>query len=402
MKKIIAFLLCIFMLLPLMACDNTQSDKGDTAFYADDSYDTEDAMIASMDFSIKLLQTYAEENALISPMSIYFALGMLENGAKDESLFELEDVLGLNAGQMNSYAKEYMNQIPEELKIANSIWYTSHESFTVEDTFIQGVEGYFNAEVYEADFDASTCDEINSWVSDKTDGMIEEIIDEIPADAVMYLINALVFEAEWEDPYEERDIRKDEFTLKDGTKQTVDMMHSMESYYIEDKNATGFVKHYEGGEYAFVALLPNEGVELQDYIQSLTGQQMLNLLEKQQEIQVMAMIPQFQIEDDVKLKEILERMGISNVFDSEEADLSGLGSSTIGNLFVDEVFHKTYIEVSPVGTKAGAATVVAVDALGAIFGQEIKEVYLNRPFLYMIIDCNNNQPIFMGTVDYVH
>ena len=93
-------------------------------------------------------------------------------------------------------------------------------------------------------------------------------------------------------------------------------------------------------------------------------------------------------------------MGIIDAFDIEKADLSELGSSTYGNLYVDRVLHKTYIEVSPVGTKAGAATVIEVRGESALIEpEEVKEVRLDRPFLYMIIDCEYHQPIFIGIVN---
>lgn len=420
-KRILAIFLCITMMVPLMACnigkdlpDETQVQMGagdaDVAL-ADDGYDAETANEAAMDFAVRSLQECADyaaiegteesNNILISPISVYFALGMLENGAKNETKTELEEVLGLNVGQMNSFAKEYMNQVPEELKIANSIWYTSHERFTVEEPFIQSVKGYYNGEIFEAAFDDSTCKDINDWVEEKTDGTIKEVLNEIPPDAVMYLINALVFEAEWENTYDESQVREGIFTVLENVEQEVDMMYSEESYYLEDEKATGFIKYYDGREYAFVALLPNENVGIQEYIGSLTGAHLLDLLEHPVEVPVQACIPQFELQGQIEMKDILAEMGIQMIFDDQNADLSGLGTSTAGNLFVDRVIHKTYIEVSPAGTKAGAATVIEVRDECAFIYEEMKEVYLNRPFLYMIIDCENNQPIFIGTVNFI-
>lgn len=412
-RRLLACVLCFAMMLPLMGCHSgnrasqkIQSEQGGDIYQADDTYDVEAAKLASVNFAVELFKTYAsaseaEENLLISPFSVYFALGMLENGARNESLAELEEVLGLNQGQMNSFAKEYMNQVPEELKIANSIWYTSHERFSVEEAFVNSMEGYFDAEVYEADFDTDTCEDINEWISDKTDDMIEEIISEIPADAVMYLINALAFEAEWEETYEEGQIRDAMFTCIDGSQQQVDMMYSQESYYIEDEKAKGFIKYYDGRDYAFVTLLPNEEVGVLNYMNSLTGEHLLEMLENPVEVPVFACMPQFKIEDDAKLKPILSQMGMPSVFNSGLADLSGLGMSDAGNLFVDDVLHKTFIEVSPLGTKAGAATAVVIRDESAPLFEETKQVYLDHPFIYMIIDCDTNQPLFMGTVNYV-
>ena len=116
----------------------------------------------------------------------------------------------------------------------------------------------YDASVYETAFNDATVDSINDWVEQNTDGMIKEILDEIPADAVIYLINALVFEAEWADKYEETQIRENmKFTTGKGMEQRVDMMFSEESLYLTDENAKGFIKYYKGGKYAFAALLPN-------------------------------------------------------------------------------------------------------------------------------------------------
>src|SRR5699024_6092868 len=116
--------------------------------------------------------------------------------------------------------------------------------------------------IYRAKFDKDTLKAINDWVEKETDGMIENILDEIPDEAMMYLINALSFDAEWETIYNENEIRKDRFTAEDGSSQNPDMMFSTESLYIDDDQAKGVIKNYAGGKYAFMALLPDEGVSI--------------------------------------------------------------------------------------------------------------------------------------------
>ena len=376
-----------------------------------DEYDREDAHAAAMDFAVRLLQ-YAHmgemvpgssnaKNILVSPLSVYLALGMLENGAKSDTLAQIEETLGLNVGQMNCLAKEYLDDVSDELKIANSIWYTDHARFTLEDNFGAINKNYYNADVYQRPFDESTVKEINDWIKEKTDGTIKEMLDYIPADAVMYLINALVFEAEWDEKYDESQIREGMFTIAEELEQRVDMMYSEESYYLEDEHATGFLKYYEGKEYAFAALLPKEGTSVFPYLNGLTGEQLQNMLENPTEVHVNAAMPQFTMEYKAELKDILQEMGIEDAFDEKKADLTGLGTSEAGNIFVSRVLHKTFIEVTPVGTKAGAATVVECKDECAIMYEESKEVILNRPFIYMIIDCETNQPVFMGIVNHV-
>ena len=246
-----------------------------------------------------------------------------------------------------------------------------------------------------------TLKKINKWVEKNTDGMIEEILNEIPDDVVMYLINALAFEAEWEEIYKTIQIRDGKFALANGIQQDVEYMYSEENLYLEDEKATGFVKYYKDKKYAFAALLPNEGVSVSEYVADMSGGSLKELLDNPQEVQVNASIPKFDVEYDVLLNDILKVMGMKDVFNGSKADLSGIGTHTTGNLFVSRVIHKTHMQVDEKGTKAGAVTVVEVKLESAMEMPESKMVRLDRPFIYMIIDCETNQPIFMGAMNQV-
>ena len=259
-----------------------------------------------------------------------------------------------------------------------------------------------NANVFEKEFNNKTLREINGWVRKNTDGMIEEVLNEIPADAVMYLINALAFEAEWEDIYKTTQIREGVFTLENDIKQDVEFMYSEENLYLEDEKATGFIKYYADKKYAFVALLPKEDVTISEYVAAMSGNSLKELLNHPKEVQVKASIPKFKVEDDILLNDTLKVMGMVDVFEADKADLSGIGTHAEGNLFVDRVIHKTHMQVDEKGTKAGAVTVVEVMCESAMEMPEAKTVRLDRPFIYMIIDCDNNQPIFMGTLHQVY
>ena len=137
--------------------------------------------------------------------------------------------------------------------------------------------------------------EINSWVEKNTNGMIREILDEIPGDAVMYLVNALAFDAKWQTPYDEYQLSEGVFTLKDGTETAVTMMYSQESAYLSDEYAAGSMKYYAGGDYAFAALLPHHMTPGQ-YLGTLTGERLHNMLENPKEVAVYAAIPKFEME----------------------------------------------------------------------------------------------------------
>lgn len=359
---------------------------------------------AVTNFSVKLFQDSvpAAKNMLVSPLSVLCALAMTANGAKDETLAQMENVFGLSIPELNDYLHTYLESLPSgdkyKTSLANSIWFRDDESLTVEPNFLQTNADYYGASIYKAAFDDATLKDINAWVSDNTGGMIDNILDQISDEAVMYLINALAFDAEWENIYREDQVRDGTFTTEYGETRDVKMMYSTESRYLDDGSATGFIKYYADRKFAFVALLPNKDISVADYITSLTGAGLMSTLNNAKDIEVKTALPKFKSEYSVEMNDILKSMGMTDAFDIRLADFTGLGKSEEGNIFIGRVIHKTYIAVDEKGTKAGAATVVEMPAGGAPPSDKIKTVYLDRPFVYMLIDCETNLPIFTGTV----
>ena len=367
-----------------------------------DDLDPQNAAVT--DFAVRLFQASEEggKNTLISPLSVLCALAMTANGAKGQTLVQTESVLGMTVEELNRYLYSYRKNLPTgekyKLSLANSVWFTKDTRFTVNQDFLQTNADYYGADIYKAPFDDQTCRDINNWIKAKTDGRIPEILDEIPDSAVMYLVNALAFEAEWSKIYKENQVRDGQFTKEDGTKQDAEFMYGTEGTYLEDEQATGFIKYYKGGKYAFVALLPNKGVRVSDYIASLDGKSLNALLSDPQHATVNTAIPKFETEFAVEMSEALAEMGMPDAFDAYKADFSGLGTSSAGNIFINRVLHKTFISVGEKGTKAGAATVVEANDEGAAVILDPKEVYLDRPFVYLLVDCENNIPFFIGTM----
>lgn len=406
MKKLFAFLLALVLIFAATGCgtpsQNLMQDVRPLDVTGEKiAVDGENA-VGPTDFAVQLFQsTQGEGNTMVSPVSVLYALAMTANGARGETLAQMESVLGMDMTQLNTYLAAYRQALPESdkcrLHIANSLWLTEDERFSVEQDFLQTNATYYDADIYRAAFDDATCREINTWVEDNTDGMIRDILNEIPPDAVMYLINAMAFDAEWQAIYQENQVRDGVFTTESGETQDVEMMHSEEFGYLDDGNATGFVKYYAGGDYAFVALLPREGMSVGDYVATLTGEGLAALLAVPREEQVYVTLPKFESEYSTELSRVLQDMGMVDAFDVDKADLSGLGSSTDGNIFISRVLHKTFIAVDEKGTRAGAATVVEVDAGAAMIEEEPKEVILDRPFVYLIVDCQAKLPLFMGT-----
>ena len=352
---------------------------------------------AVTDFAVRLFKESMEEgkNTLVSPLSVLYALSMTANGAEGNTLAQIEAALGETVGPLNGWLGSY--DAGEGLHLANGIWYKDDPNLTVERSFLQTNADYYGAGIYRAPFDETTLKDINCFVEENTAGMVKDILDKIPEDAVMYLVNALAFDSKWETVYRENQVYENVFTTEDGTAQETELMYSQEGKYLEDDLATGFIKYYAGRKYAFAALLPKEGVTVSDYIQSLTGEQLQNLMENARQVTVDAAIPKFETVFDAEMSDILKAMGMTDAFDSSLADFTRMATHTAGNVYISRVLHKTFISVAEQGTKAGAATVIEAVAEGAI-EQDIKRVTLDRPFVYMILDCETGTPIFMGTL----
>lgn len=363
-------------------------------------------VLNTADFALELFKKSVsdDKNSMISPLSVLLALSMTANGADGNTLSQMQKVLGVtfNIDELNKYLRGYAGSLTStdkaKLSIANSIWFRNdNSSIEVNPDFLQTNADYYNADAFSAAFDAQTLADINSWVSDKTDGLINSILDEIPNAAVMYLINAMVFDATWQDVYSLDQIIDNTFNAYDGTKQTAAMMCSREIKYLSDGKATGFIKPYADGQYSFVALLPNEDVSVQDYIASLTGESFIDTIGNAKTGIVNATLPKFTSEYKLEMNDALKSLGITDAFSDSLADFTKLGHSENGSIFINSVIHKTYISVDELGTKAGAVTAVEMYA-GSVMVADYYTVTLDRPFVYAIIDNNTNLPLFIGSV----
>lgn len=364
--------------------------------------------IAATDFAVRLFQQAknGEENTLLSPLSVLPALSMTCNGAKDETRFQMEQTLGMPVDKLNEYLYSYIHHLPNEkdcqFHLANSIWLRDAKDFIVDDNFLKTNAKYYDAGIYQSAFDDQTLADINNWVAAQTNDMIPTILDQIDSDAYMYLINALSFDSKWSSIYESSSVSNGVFTTENGTSQDVEMMHSSEYEYIEDENVSGFLKPYSGYSYAFVALLPKEGIPLTEYVNSLTGEHLHHLLTTVEECPITAGIPKFETEFSIDLIPPLQTLGIHDAFDKDLANFSGMGSfdSPWERLYINSILHKSFFSIGEKGTKAGASTIVGMEkSASSINPEEAKEVILDRPFLYMIIDYENRFPIFIGTAD---
>jgi len=340
------------------------------------------------------------ENTLISPPSVLMALAMTENGADTTTLAEMQKVLcGYDVAELNENLQAYTNSLKEdkETKIANSIWFRNNTNrFKISKDFLQTNANDYRADVFSAAFDTSTTRDINQWISNHTDHMVTKALDKIPSDAMMYLVNTVLFEAKWQNEYTSDMVSKGDFTDSKGNTKTVDFLHGKEGVYLENENVTGFMKDYAGGRYSFVALLPKG--DLQAYLNQISGEEITNLINQKQEISVSTSIPKFKYQYKTQLSEPLKKMGILEAF-TDKADFSKMVETPSAKLCIGSVIHNTAITLNEIGTKAGAVTIVEMRETATLM--KGKEVNLDKPFVYMIYDKKMGVPVFMGVLNQV-
>ncbi len=413
MKKTLAFLLALAVMLQLCACTSqpsvhAQDNSIKTVNLTAELTASEPAQLTAMDFdpsdaaaefALSLLQSSykgGNENMILSPYSVLLALAMTANGADGETLAQMEEVFGLSCEELNTFLYSCKQMERQELITANSIWLRDTGAVCVKQSFLQTNKDYFDAQIFQAPFDDQTVEDINLWVREHTEERIEELLQELNPETVMVLLNALTFDGVWEAPFEANDTYEGVFYAADGTQQQVQMMRSTEYGYLEDAMATGFVKDYENG-YSFVALLPNEGVSMEDYVVFLTGESLLNTIENAAQESVRVAMPKLETETSLELDKALSDLGMDLAF-GEQADFSRMDGTQ--ELFISSVLHKTYLKVDEKGTEAAAATAVTMDAKSA--PPMGPSVVLERPYVMAIMDNETGAILFLGVVNQVN
>ena len=352
-------------------------------------------------FKLEIAKAGRDANTVISPLSVLYAMGMAATGASDRTLTEMMDVLGggMSVEEFNELFAYYTEASLEDnssLSIANSVWLRQSFAPQVEDSYLSDAVKYYKADIFRAPFNVKTKDDINGWISDNTDGEIDKMIEDIPSEAVMYLINTILFDASWAEPFGEP--YESTFTASDGDEQTVDMMRNSELMpYIESDGVTGFCKPYADNGYTFMALLPPEGTDAYDFAVSLTGEDFVGYKKHAKAYETVVTMPVFETETTTSLAGSLRDMGIERAFVPMQAQFYGMSETYGDMLYIGDVTHRAKIEVDKNGTKAAAATVVHIymGSAADIMEQKPKSVTLDRPFVYAIVD-RYGAPVFIG------
>jgi len=348
-----------------------------------------------------------KKNMIYSPLSIRYALNMLQDGAVNNTYDEINKVIG------NKVLPKYEN-IDENLSLANGIFIKDYVYEYITPEYNNTLQEKYNAEVIEDPFE--NANNANKWIEDKTLGKIKNVLsDEMVQnkDNIMILINALAIDMEWDYRFDFEGTFGDTFYLNDGTKIEVTMMHKTVtlsksfSYYMDDDLTvlTMDLEKYNETQFEFMAIMPNEN--LSAYVENVSGEQ-INEIDKNlmfsssESNKYIIKIPKFKFDYQLKLNEDLKELGIKDAFNKEYADFSKMIDlqKLEGNMYVSDTIHKANIEFSEEGVKAAAVTVAST----RYFATTVEKpktpiaISINKPFMFIIRDKNTKGIWFTGTV----
>lgn len=349
-------------------------------------------------------------NVLVSPMSLYTAVAMLENGSDNRTQEEILAMLtaggtGFGENEINSFMHDYIagNNKNKEINMANTVYVTNRDDVVVNPDFAEEMEKDYFAEVFCATPDNATADRLNNWISKNTNGAFKDVIkkDSLDENTNSILINAIAFDGKWDKPYEEYQVNTEEFTNYDGTSVDAELMYEWIDDYYDDGYALAFKKKYEG-PYSFIGILPDEDVGIDKYISMMNGNTISNLFSTEAKADVLTKIPKFEFDNDYSLNDTLKDMGMKEAFDPRNADLSRLTTTDeMFNTYVSYVNQLTHVKLDEKGTKAEAVTIIGNEDIACATDVDeptVIEIVLDRPFIYVIYDEVNEMPIFIGTV----
>jgi serpin B len=347
-----------------------------------------------------LSQSDSTGNIFISPLSVSMALGMVLNGAVDSTYTAIQNTLGFEGLTETEINESYQSLIKLltnldthiDISIANSIWYRT--GLPVFPDFIKTNQKYFSAQVRELDFqDPRAPGIINNWVSQKTKGLIPTILDVIPDEMIMYLIDAVYFKGQWRVPFEKKNTQDNLFYNLDGSESTLPFMsQEMPLACLFDTNMTVLDIPYSDSLYSMTILIPEGDPSLEtvigDIYQGFWDQWIGQLSPHVIQLQ----LPKFEIDYGKKLNDILSSLGMAIAFDPVQADLSRIADVS-ENIFISEVQHKTYLKVDEEGTTAAAVTLV-----GAGTTSVPPRIIVNHPFIVAIRENHSGTILFIGRI----
>ena len=351
----------------------------------------------------EVLKQDSSKNVFVSPSSVAIALSMTYNGASGETqqamakALELQGMSLQDINQANNILKTTLeNADPDvQMSIANSLW--AKQGVTFKPDFVQRNQQFYKAKVTELDFtkpDASNI--INSWVKENTRGKIEQVVGQIKPNDVMFLINAIYFKGNWTRKFDKDKTVERPFYLSNGSQKQHPMMSQSGRYrYYENETFQSVSLPYGKGRMSLYIFLPRKDINIDTFQQQLASENWQQWMNQFQMRQGSVQLPRFKFDYDIQLNNALKSLGMDAAFDGSRADFSNMSSAS---LVINEVKHKTFVEVNEQGTEAAASTSVGMALTSARMPDEPFQMVVDRPFFCAIRDNQTGTILFMGSI----
>jgi len=351
------------------------------------------------------------DNLILSPYSISSALAMTYAGARGNTEQQMADTLNFTLPQeqlhpafqaldlaLTPAESTDPEEEPLQLNIANALWAQVDYDFLVD--YVDLVAQYYEAGLQELDFETDpegSRQTINDWVSEETEERITDLLAEgtITPDTRLVPTNAIYFKGGWLSKFDPEFTRDQPFYLLDGSEVTVPMMSQTIMFpYVDGEGYQAFSMPYAGGQAAMLVLLPDAD-NFEAFEESLTAEQFQTVLDSVMPVELMLSMPRFEYESGFELDDTLISLGMSDAFDPDNADFSGMTGGP--DLFISAVIHKAFVKLDESGTEAAAATAVIMAPTAAQENTPVP-VVVDRPFLYVIYDQTTGSILFIGRV----
>jgi serpin B len=351
----------------------------------------------------EILKQDSKKNVFVSPTSVAIALSMTYNGADGETqqamakALELQGMSLQDINQANDTLKTTLeNADPAvQLSIANSLW--AKQGIGFKPDFMQRNQQFYGAKVTELDFGKPDAPKIiNNWVKENTRGKIDQIVQQIQPDDVLFLINAIYFKGKWTKEFDKSQTTERPFYLSDGTQKQHPMMSQSGRYrYYENENFQAVTLPYGTERLSLYVFLPRKNTSLDAFQQQLAVENWQQWMNQFQMRRGSIQLPRFKFEYDIQLNTALKSLGMEAAFDGSRANFSNMTSASVK---IDEVKHKTFVEVNEEGTEAAAATSVRATLTSARMPEEPFQMVVDRPFFCAIRDNQTGTVLFMGSI----
>ena len=351
----------------------------------------------AFDIFSRVLAQAGDVNTIISPLSISYALSMTVNGASNgtrDSILKALRVSDISIDDLNKSYKDLTVSLLSVdsrviMDIANSVW--TEKNFSVKVPFVNTLTSSYDAQSRSFDItDPTVPSQINSWISDNTNGLIKNMIDQMEANTEMLLINAIYFKGQWKTRFDVNATTSRTFTKPDGSTENVPTMYQSENQKVYRGNGFYVAEiPYGQGNYVLDIILPDNN-DLSAVTGSLTAANLSTWTSSLTSTKIDLYMPKFKYGYKMDLKKVLSLMGMGIAF-TDAADFSNISDIS---LFISKVLHQAYIQTDEEGTEAAAATVVEFENSMPM----ASTIDVNHQFIYLVREVTTNSVIFMGKV----